>query len=54
VPDIVGLMRSPAVSKLEARGYSAHVTVLYSSDKPRGVVFEQVPSAGWFADRARL
>jgi hypothetical protein len=50
VPDVVGLMTSSAERKLAARGYEAHVTVLHTNDQPRGVVFEQVPAAGSFAE----
>jgi len=46
VPDVVGLMTSDAVGTLDRAGYSAEVTKVFSTDRARGVVFEQVPSAG--------
>jgi len=50
VPDVVGLMASDAADTLARAGYGSDVTKLYSSDKPRGVVFEQVPAAGSVVD----
>jgi serine/threonine-protein kinase len=50
VPDIVGLRVAAAVTKLQAAGFRAKATRVFST-KPSGTVFEQKPAAGVRAEK---
>lgn len=50
VPEVVGMMRRDAIDTLEAAGYVVSVLEVYSYNQPVGIVFDQNPPGGNYAE----